>query len=255
MNSQYKLIARNLSKQFKRPDNTQLNVINDISLHVSEKEIVSIIGPSGCGKSTLFNMISGIESQNTGIIRINGKIEKNRQGMFGYMFQDPLLFPWRTVLENVMVGYEIKNVKKETARKNTYRLLKEFGLSEYSGFYPHAISGGMKQKTALLRTVAFNSSLLLLDEPFGSLDAITRSALHLYLLNLWKKLKLTILFTTHDIREAIFLSDRIYVLSKKPTHIIRCLDVDLPRPRKILDFTSPVFVRLEKKLIGLLKLV
>jgi len=112
------------------------------------------------------------------------------------MFQDSLLFPWRTVLENVMLGYEIKGNSKNNIKTNAYRLLKEFGLSGYADFYPNTISGGMKQKTALLRTVAFNSSLLLLDEPFGSLDAITRSALHLYLLNLWKKLRLTILFIT-----------------------------------------------------------
>lgn len=252
MKNTYKLAVADLSKRFERPENTSLTVIKDISFHVFEKEIVGIIGPSGCGKTTLFNVISGIEEQDTGTVKIGGKIEKNRQGMAGYMFQDPLLFPWRTVLENVMVGYEIKHVQKETARKNACRLLKEFGLFEYSGFYPYAISGGMKQKAALLRTVAFNSSLLLLDEPFGSLDAITRSTLHLYLLNLWKKLKLTILFTTHDIREAIFLSDRIYVLSKKPAIIRDCIKVNLPRPRKIRDFTSPAFVKLEKKLIDLL---
>jgi ABC-type nitrate/sulfonate/bicarbonate transport system ATPase subunit len=247
MKSQQKLIIDNLSLSFGQ------EVIKNISLEIFEGEIVSIIGPSGCGKSTLFNIISGILIQNKGIIKIDGKEEKQRQGKFGYMFQEPLLFPWLKVLENVMLGYEVKGLAKNEARIKVLNLLKKFSLFEYAGFYPDSLSGGMKQKVALLRTIAFNSSLLLLDEPFGSLDAITRSSLHLYLLEIWKRLKLTIIFTTHDIREAIFLSDRIYVLSKKPATVVDCLETSLPRPRKIEDLTSSKFVELEKKLISLLK--
>jgi len=246
MKSKQKLIINNLSQSFGQ------EVIKNISLEIFENEIVSIIGPSGCGKSTLFNVISGILSQDHGTIRIDGKEEKKRQGKFGYMFQEPLLFPWAKVLENVTLGYEVKGLIKSQARMKAVKLLKEFGLFEYANFYPNALSGGMKQKVALMRTIAFNSSLLLLDEPFGSLDAITRSSLHLYLLGIWKKLRLTILFTTHDIREALFLSDRIYVLSKKPARIISCLEVNLPRPRKIEDLTSSKFIDLEKKLMNLL---
>lgn len=247
MKSKLKLIINNLSLSFGQ------EVIKNISLEIFEGEIVSIIGPSGCGKSTLFNIISGILIQNKGIIKIDGKEEKQRQGKFGYMFQEPLLFPWLKVLENVMLGYEVKGLAKNEARIKALDLLKKFSLFEYAGFYPDSLSGGMKQKVALLRTIAFNSSLLLLDEPFGSLDAITRSSLHLYLLEIWKRLKLTIIFTTHDIREAIFLSDRIYVLSKKPATVVDCLETSLPRPRKIEDLTSSKFVELEKKLISLLK--
>ena len=247
MKNKSKLVIKNLFLSFGE------EVIKNISLDISENEIVSIIGPSGCGKSTLFNIISGILLQNKGIIKIDGKKEKQRQGKFGYMFQEPLLFPWLKVLENVMLGYEIKGLVKNKARIKALDLLKKFDLFEYENFYPNALSGGMKQKVALMRTIAFNSSLLLLDEPFGSLDAITRSSLHLYLLEIWKRLKLTIIFTTHDIREAIFLSDRIYVLSKKPAQIIYCLKVNLPRPRKIEDLISPEFVKLEAKLIKLLK--
>jgi len=247
MKSKLKLIINNLSLSFER------EVIKNISLEIFEGEIVSIIGPSGCGKSTLFNIISGILIQNKGIIKIDGKEEKQRQGKFGYMFQEPLLFPWLKVLENVMLGYEVKGLAKNEAKIKALDLLKKFSLFEYAGFYPDSLSGGMKQKVALLRTIAFNSSLLLLDEPFGSLDAITRSSLHLYLLEIWKRLKLTIIFTTHDIREAIFLSDRIYVLSKKPATVVDYLETSLPRPRKIEDLTSSKFVELEKKLISLLK--
>lgn len=241
-----KLIIDNLSQSFEQ------EVIKNVSLEIFENEIVSIIGPSGCGKSTLFNIISGILPEDHGIIKIDEKEEKNRQGKFGYMFQEPLLFPWLKVLENIMLGYEVKGLAKNKARIKALDLLKKFSLFEYANFYPNSLSGGMKQKVALMRTVAFNSSLLLLDEPFGSLDAITRSSLHLYLLEIWKRLKLTILFTTHDIREALFLSDRIYVLSKRPARIVDCLETNLPRPRKIGDLTSLKFIELEKRLISLL---
>lgn len=246
MKGRLKLKISNISLSFEE------KVLDNIFLEVKAGEIVSIIGPSGCGKSTLFNVISGILKQNKGSIKIDGLEQKQRQGKFGYMFQEPLLFPWLKVLENVMLGYEIKGIEKTQAKTKALDLLKKFNLLEYAGFYPDSLSGGMKQKAALLRTIAFNSSILLLDEPFGSLDAITRSSLHLYLLEIWEKLKLTIIFTTHDIREAIFLSDRIYVLSKKPATIIDCLKINLPRPRKIGDLTSPKFVELEKKLINLL---
>ncbi|MEK7097016.1 MAG: ABC transporter ATP-binding protein, partial [Patescibacteria group bacterium] len=245
MKNQPKLTIKNLSLAFEE------DVIKNISLEVNEGEIISIIGPSGCGKSTLFNIISGILKQNKGTIKIDGLNEKQRQGKFGYMFQEPLLFPWLKVLENVMLGFEIKGLEKNQAKIKALDLLKKFNLFEYSNFYPDGLSGGMKQKVALLRTIAFNSSLLLLDEPFGSLDAITRSSLHMYLLEIWKKLKLTIIFTTHDIREAIFLSDRVYVLSKKPATVIDCIKIDLPRPRRIGDVTSLKFVELEKKIFSM----
>jgi ABC-type nitrate/sulfonate/bicarbonate transport system ATPase subunit len=246
MENKPKLVIDNLSKSFNK------EVIKNISLEIFESEIVSIIGPSGCGKSTLFNIISGILPEDKGVIKIDGKEEKNRQGKFGYMFQEPLLFPWLKIRENVMLGYRIKGITKPQARIKASQLLKKFNLFEYANYYPSALSGGMKQKVALMRTVAFNSSLLLLDEPFGSLDAITRSSLQLYLLGIWKKFKLTILFTTHDIREALFLSDRVYILSKKPAKILKCVKVGLPRPRMIKDLITPESVKLEKYLMNLL---
>ncbi|MFA6532493.1 MAG: ABC transporter ATP-binding protein [Patescibacteria group bacterium] len=246
MKSKEKLTINNLFVAFNE------SIIKDASLKIFDQEIVSIIGPSGCGKSTLFNIISGILTQDKGVIKVNGIEEKHRQGKFGYMFQEPLLFPWLKVLENVMLGYEIKGLSKNQAKIKALDLLKKFNLYKYANLYPDSLSGGMKQKAALLRTIAFNSSILLLDEPFGSLDAITRSSLHLYLLEVWKKLKLTIVFTTHDIREAIFLSDRVYVLSKKPATVIDCIKINLSRARKIEDITSTKFVELEKKLMNLL---
>lgn len=246
MKNKSRLTVENLSVSF------ETDIIKNISFEVSEGEIISVIGPSGCGKSTLFNVISGILRQNKGLIKIDGSEEKQRQGKFGYMFQEPLLFPWLNVLENVMLGYKIKRLVRSQAKTKTFELLKKFNLFEYANYYPGSLSGGMKQKVALLRTIAFNSSLLLLDEPFGSLDAITRSSLHLYLLEIWKKLKLTIIFTTHDIREAIFLSDRVYILSKKPATVIDCIKINLSHPRKIKDLTSFKFIKMEKKLMNML---
>ena len=248
-----KLTVVDLCQTYRRERDTPLPVIKNISLSVFEKEIVSVIGPSGCGKSTLFNIISGILPHDHGTITIDGENKKERPGMFGYMFQEPLLFGWKKVVENVMLGYEVKGLAKNEAKNKALEILSEFGLLDYADLYPYTLSGGMKQKVALLRTIAFNSSFLLLDEPFGSLDAITRSSLHLYLLEIWKRLKLTILFTTHDIREALFLSDKVYVLSKKPAKIIECFNITLSRPRKIEDLTAPKFVTLERKLISLLK--
>jgi len=245
MKNKPKLTIENLSLSFKRKNQPPLKVIGNLSLKVYGGEIVSFIGPSGCGKTTIFNIISGILPVDKGKIVIEGKA--------GYMFQEPLLFPWRTVLKNVMLGYEIKGIEKPLAKTQALILLKQFGLSDYAHLYPNTLSGGMKQKVSLLRTIAFNSSFLLLDEPFGSLDAITRSELHLYLLDVWKKLKLTIMLTTHDIREAVFLSDRVYVITKKPAKMIDCLTIALPRPRKLEDLTSEKFIYLEKKLMNLLK--
>jgi ABC-type nitrate/sulfonate/bicarbonate transport system ATPase subunit len=247
-----RLSINNISKSFKG-DNKSLDVIKNISLDVSENEIVGIIGPSGCGKTTLFNIISGINSYDRGKISIDSKDLSLRQGICGYMFQEPLLFPWMSAIGNIMLSYEIKRIPKAEAEKKAKGLLDKFHLLQFKDYYPHMLSGGMRQKIALLRTVAFNSKLLLLDEPFGSIDAITRIDLHYYLYKLWKKLKLTILFTTHDIREAVFLADRIYVLSKIPTTVLGVFNVNLGKPRKIEQMTSKQAVCIEKKLLRILK--
>lgn len=242
-----------LSKSFHHQGQTSAHrVFKDVSLTVYDREIVSIIGPSGCGKSTLFNIISGTEREDSGRILIRGKKEGERRGQFGYMFQDHLLMPWRTVIQNIMLGFALRGIPKSQAYSQSVSLLHEFQLTRFKNYYPEMLSGGMKQRIALLRTIAFNSSLLLLDEPFGSIDAITRTRLYLYLFRIWKKFNLTVLFTTHDIREALFLSDRVYVLGNKPTCIIREIHVSLPKPRKLNDYASPAFVQQEKILLRLI---
>ena len=207
-----KLIIKNLSKNYLLSNNKTVAALKNFNLKVFPGEFVSIIGPSGCGKTTLFNIIAGVEEQTLGTISLDGNIENSRRGKFGYMFQDPLLLPWRTIKENLILGLDIKKVSKEIAFKKAFSLLKEFNLEKYEDQYPSVLSGGMKQKVSLLRTLLFNDSFLLLDEPFGALDQITRQSLQLWLKQVLKKFMTTTLFITHDIREAKLLSDRIIKL-------------------------------------------
>lgn len=244
-----KLSVINLTKKFPR-DNT--NVFSDISLHINKGEFVSIVGPSGCGKSTLFHILAGIEKPTSGLIKFDGKVQDDRKGKSGYMFQNPLLLPWRTVLENLLLGTDILKISKKESSKKVEKLLHTFGLSEYKDEYPSVLSGGMKQRVALLRTILFHQDFLLLDEPFGALDALTRLSCQLWLLEVWRKYISSILFITHDISEAILLSDRIYVFSSRPGRIIGEFKVNLTRPRKKEDLINKKAVTLEKKLLQLL---
>lgn len=246
MNS-HKLVINNLSKSFGK-----LSVLDDISLSVGKHEFVSIIGPSGSGKSTLFHILAGVAQQTSGEIILEKKKLINRKGAFGYMPQDASLLPWKTVLENVMVGLVIKGIAKHEAKGKAYELLKKFGLFEFANHFPATLSGGMQQRIALLRTVLFHPSFLLLDEPFGSLDALTRREMQMWLLHIYESLHSSVLFITHDIQESILLSDRIYVFDNRPATIVKEVVVNLPRPRKISDLTSKEAVELEKKLVSLL---
>ncbi len=246
MNS-LKLSVQNLSKSF-----ADLKVLDNINLSIKNGEFVSIIGPSGCGKSTLFNIISGVEIQSKGEIFIDGVECKKRKGETGYMPQNPSLLPWATVEENITLGLQIKKQPVKIAKKRAEDLLKEFGLFEFAKNYPATLSGGMKQRVALLRTILFHDDFLLLDEPFGALDALTRTTLQIWLMRVWRKTKSSILFITHDISEAVLLSDRIYVMTQRPATIIKEVKVFLPRPRKLENLTRPNAVKIESQLIELL---
>jgi len=229
-----------------------LETLENVSLNVKNHEFVSIIGPSGTGKSTLLQIISGIEKPNSGEISLDNKTIKDRKGKFGYMPQELSLLPWKTVLENIMLGFVILGKPKEQAKRRAHELLEKFNLLEFADFYPKALSGGMQQRVALLRTVLFNPSFLLLDEPFRSLDALTRHEMQMWLLSVYETFNSSVLFVTHDIQEAILLSDRIYVLGNRPATVIKEVKVDLQRPRKLTDLTKSSAVVLEKKLLSLL---
>lgn len=227
----FRVLVQGVSKSY-RDRTRELPVLRRITMSVRDGEFVSIIGPSGCGKSTLFNIVSGVVPADEGRVYVNGEETRNRVGLVGYMPQKDLLLPWRTVLDNVVLGMEVAGTKRATARSEAMPLLAAFGLAGFEGVYPHALSGGMRQRAAFLRTFLFHRDVLLLDEPFGALDALTRSTMHEWLLGVWEKLGVTILFVTHDVEEAVLLSDRVYVMTARPGQIKMEIAIDLPRPRR-----------------------
>src|SRR2546429_4695988 len=210
------------------------------------------MGPRGCGKSRFFNIVAGIETRDAGMIAIDGEADGARAEKTGYMPQQPLLLPWKTVEENVVLGLDVRRVPRKKALFEAHALLKRFGLMDFAQYYPAALSGGMRQRVALLRTVLFNRSFLLLDEPFGALDALTRLSCQVWLLDVWQEFHSSVLFITHDMREAMLLSDRIYVLSARPARVLRIVDVDLPRPRQPEQLALPQSVQLEQVLMSIL---
>src|SRR5215468_10502587 len=205
--------------------------LSDISLQVAAGEFVSILGPSGCGKSTLLYMVGGFVAPSRGAVTVAGKPVTGPGPDRGPVFQEFALFPWKTVLGNVMYGLERSGVAKAAAQKRARELLALVHLSGYEKFYPKELSGGMKQRVALARTLAYGPSILLMDEPFGALDAHTRTRLQNDLLDLWERDRKTVLFVTHSVEEAVFLSDRVAVMTRSPGRIKEIIPITLPRPR------------------------
>jgi ABC-type nitrate/sulfonate/bicarbonate transport system ATPase subunit len=231
---------RSVSKTF-LGDGKIVKALDDLSLQVNQGEFVTIIGPSGSGKSTLFNLIVGLLEPDSGQICINGEVCRNRAGLVGYMPQRDLLLPWRTVIDNVIIPQQLRGVSRSAARAAAKEMLPLFGLEDFALAYPSALSGGMRQRAALLRTILADRQILLLDEPFGALDALTRRELQDWLLDLWHQLKQTVIFITHDVEEALYLGDRVLVLSARPGKLIKTLEVDLPRPRRQGMIAQPQF--------------
>ncbi len=227
-----------------------LPVLREVDLYAREGEFVTLIGPSGCGKSTLLNVISGLEEPSSGAIRFDGKPAGHRIGAVAYMPQKDLLMPWRSILDNTILALEIQGIPRSDARKRALALFELFGLHGFENAYPATLSGGMRQRAAFLRTVLADREIMLLDEPFGALDALTRSSMQEWLLHLWGSLHKTILFITHDVDEAVLLSDRVYVLTARPGRVKLVLDVDLPRPREYRMVTSDRFIQMKSELLG-----
>ena len=243
-----KIRVESLDKSFNVDGYRQL-VLDDIQLTVGEGEFVSIIGPSGCGKSTLLNIVAGLDSPDSGTVTVGGDQGVSALGRVGYMQQKDLLLPWRTVLDNAILGLELHGVPRRQARTRALELTEFFGLQGFENQYPYALSGGMKQRAAFLRTMLMDQEIVLLDEPFGALDALTRVQMQEWLLELWDSLRKTIVLITHDMDEAILLSDRVYVLTQRPGRVTLVLDVDLPRPRSYEQVTEPQFARLKSRLL------
>lgn len=231
----------------------QTVAVSKVNLRIAKSEFVTLIGPSGCGKSTLFNMIAGLlPPDDDGSLLFGGAPQRDGQllGKVSFMPQRDLLFPWRTVLDNAILALEVEGVPRKEARQRARAMLPEFGLTGFAEHYPHKLSGGMRQRVALMRTFLFERDLLLLDEPFGALDALTRSRMQHWLLDIWARHRRTVLFITHDIDEAIVLGDRVLVMTARPGTVKSETVIDLPRPRDPSIVLSPEFIRIKQRLLA-----
>ncbi len=238
---------RQISKTF-----GTVKALQDLEVSIRPGELVTVVGPSGCGKSTLFNILAGLEEPDPGnILRLKGvsSTASDLLGKVSFMPQRDLLLPWRNVIDNAILALEVEGMPRAEARKLAMDMLPEFGLAGFEAQYPNQLSGGMRQRVALMRTFLFKRDLMLLDEPFGALDALTRTMMQRWLLDVWQKHKRTVLFITHDVDEAIFLGDRVLVMTARPGRIKLEQAVDLPRPRKADIVTSPEFIALKKTLL------
>lgn len=240
MNSyQNKIDIKNIKKSF---DN--MEILKDISMKVNEGELVSIIGPSGSGKSTIFNILTKIINSDEGTIKINGDIS--------YMYQKDMMVPWKKVIDNIGIPLVFKGISKKNAREIVLENIKDFGLEGFEYKYPIKLSGGMKQRANFLKTYLTSKDIILLDEPFGALDSLTRRKMQRWLIDLREKMNSTILLITHDIEEAILLSDRIYILSEKPAVVKGEIIVNLPKDRENDIVTSEEFVKIKKNIMKLI---
>jgi NitT/TauT family transport system ATP-binding protein len=243
------LDVKGLSKTFVAPGRPPMLALDDISFQVHRRELMCVIGPSGCGKSTLARLVAGLETPSGGEMLIDGKPIHGPGPDRGMVFQSYTLFPWLTVLKNVMFGMEVSGAATSGEAESEARMWLELvGLTKFAQSYPHQLSGGMKQRVAIARALANKPRMLLMDEPFGALDAQTRAQMQSYLLQIWKQVDITILFITHDLDEAVYLSDRILILDAHPGRIREVMEVPVPRPRDPDQFLSPPFIAARRHL-------
>ena len=247
-----KLLIDDVSMKFATPAGV-FHALDHVSLSVPQGWFVSLIGPSGCGKSTIFNIVAGLQEPSEGRILIDGVDATGTIGRVGYMLQKDLLLPWRTLTDNIILGMEIQGVKLAEARAKALPLLRRYGLAGFENAYPRALSGGMRQRAALLRTLLFDTDVILLDEPFGVRSTPRTSwACRNWLLQLWGDFGKTVVFVTHDVEEAIFLSDGVHVMGTRPGRVIEIIPVALPRPRVRACTTTPEFMTLKERCFDLL---
>jgi ABC-type nitrate/sulfonate/bicarbonate transport system ATPase subunit len=247
------LSARQVTKAF-QVDGRRVLALDDVSVEARHREFVTLIGPSGCGKSTLLNLVAGLLDPDAGEIALRGDAAARRLGQIGYMPQRDGLLPWRRLLDNLLLGPEVMGRDLGAARQEALALLPLFGLEGFERSYPHELSGGMRQRAALLRTLLCEQEVLLLDEPFGALDALTRRTMRDWLLQIWEHFERTMLFVTHDVDEAVLLSDRIYIMTPRPGRIAQELVVDLPRPRDESMLVQAAFAACREEILHALEI-
>src|SRR5262247_3199078 len=231
----------------------EFRALSSVDLSIDTGRFVSLLGPSGCGKSTVFNIIAGLLQPTEGRVLIDGEDATGTIGRVGYMLQKDLLLPWRTVLDNVILGMEIQGKPLREARERALPLLQRYGLSGFEYLYPNSLSGGMRQRAALLRTLLFDTDVILLDEPFGALDAQTKLQMQEWLMQLWSDFGKTVLFVTHDVEEAIYLSDEVHVMGTRPGRIIETIPIALARPRIRSSALTPEFLAIKQRCLDLLQ--
>ncbi len=246
-----------LSKAFEGPETgdrkaSSLEVLSGVTLSVEQNQFVSLVGPSGCGKSTLLKLIAGLDKAFEGELRLEGRDPRNARIPVCYMLQKDCLMPWRTMLSNILLPLEIQKGDLFKAKKDIQPLLEEFGLSGFEDYRPHQLSGGMRQRAALLRTYLMEGNIMLLDEPFGALDEITRIQMQDWLLAVWQKHRKTVLFVTHHVEEAIYLSDRVAVMSNRPGTLLGEVNIGFERPRKREMLLSLEFLEYKRRILELL---
>lgn len=244
-----KLQAINARKTF-GSGKDKVIAIEDLSFDIKENEFTVLVGPSGCGKSTFLYMVAGFEKPTSGKILLDGKPIQKPGPDRGFVFQEFVLYPWRTVLGNVTFGLEIAGEKKEEAKKKAMHYIRMVGLEGFQNKYPHTLSGGMKQRVGIARALAYDPEVLLMDEPFGALDAQTRKVMQQELTKIWEKTKKTVIFVTHSVIEAVYLADTIVVMTARPGRVKGIIDVDLPKPR---SYTGEKYLSIRKKVLSLLE--
>jgi NitT/TauT family transport system ATP-binding protein len=220
----------------------ELEALRGIDIAVEQGEFISVVGPSGCGKTTFLRMVAGLEPATSGSILFDGQPLRGPGGNRGFVFQNDSLLPWRTVLANALIGPEVAGQVGDTERKRTLDLLKLVGLGGFEQYYPRQLSGGMRQRVNLARALAIDPDVLLMDEPFASLDAQTREIMQTELLRIWEQGRKTVLFVTHQIDEAVFLSDRVLVFARRPGRLQENIEIKLPRPRSLALKRTPEFI-------------
>lgn len=241
------ICADGVTKSYHLKNRKTVLAIRDIRLHVRSREFLSIVGPSGCGKSTLLNLLAGLGKPDSGQIAVSGGMGKDGFPTLGYISQSDTLLPWRNVRENVEIGLELRGRPKNERRETAERLMAQVGLTGFEKSYPFELSGGMRKRAAVIRTLAYDPDIIFMDEPFVGLDAQTRDALEEDILLLWQKHRKTIVLVTHDLAEAITLSDRVVLLTARPATVKAQYDIPLPRPRSVVETRfTPQFVALQK---------
>jgi len=244
-----KLKLSRITKTF--PENgslSQVPVLDNLDCIIESGQFFSVVGPSGCGKTTLLRIIAGLEKASEGQVLLNGDAITDNDRRVGLVFQEFALFPWRTALQNIEMGLEINGVPKAERREEALKYVREFGLKGFENTYPKMLSGGMKQRVAIARTLISNPQIVLMDEPFGSLDRKSRIDMQNFLLGVWEQRKMTVVFVTHSVDEAVYLGDKVMVLSSRPSRMMETFDVEIPRPR---DRADPALMKMRERIFGL----